>query len=231
MEQLSLNIAPRLSYSPDNFVLHSGVRRSFESVLQTLALPGFGLCFVSGPRRSGKTHFSIRLAEALTAGGGFPRLVDGAQLGEWIGEHAVPGRFRRDEALIVDDAQTYLDRISPGESGGFVSLVEAMRPSGCGLVLLSSREPGEFGFDNHIRSRILPGTGLSLGAPAHDELPELLRAMARQRGLNLKDRQFDFVLKRIGRDPGSIEDYLDRLLHLARVLGRNIKFPLIADAI
>lgn len=97
--------------------------------------------------------------------------------------------------------------------------------------MLSGASIESFPCDEHIKSRLTPGMGFSIGAPSEDELSELLQLMARQRGINLSDRKVDFLSRRIGRDIASMEEYLEKVSHLSGILGKSIKFPLLSDAI
>ena len=80
-------------------------------------------------------------------------------------------------------------------------------------------------------SRLRSAVGLHLDTPDQDDLPQLLHAMATQRGIRLKQRHISYVLKNVGRSVPELESYLERLLHLSQVLGKTVKFPLIADAV
>ena len=82
-----------------------------------------------------------------------------------------------------------------------------------------------------MRSRLLPGIGFELGAPHPDDMPELLKLMARQRGLSLRERSVDFLEKRIPRGIAEIEAYLERLDQLSRVTGKRIGHQILGDAV
>jgi len=62
-------------------------------------------------------------------------------------------------------------------------------------------------------------------------MPRLVEMLATQRGIRLKERKIDFVVRRLGRDIGAVERYFDRVRHLADVLGQSVKFPVLSDAI
>ncbi len=159
-----------------------------------------------------------------------PRLIDGSQFSAWLEEY-VDKTFRQEDVLVVDDADHYLSSIVSGQSGEFVSFVEKLRNQRSAMVLLSSMALKDFSFDDHIRSRLLPGEGFSIGAPSADDMFELVELMARQRGLAFSERKVDYLEKRIGRDIPAIEEYLDRLEGLAKVLGKPIKFSMLGDAV
>jgi chromosomal replication initiation ATPase DnaA len=112
-----------------------------------------------------------------------------------------------------------------------VNFVENLRFRGAKLILLSGVDIEELGCDAHVRSRLLPGGGHSLGPPAPEDMGVLVRLLAKQRGLLLSDRQVGYLSSRLRRDCGFVEEYLERVAHLQRVLNSPIKLPLLSDAI
>ena len=221
MSQLSLNIPGRLVYSSKGFFLHAGVKDLFTKVSASLTQSYFAICFVSGGPRSGKTHLSVALGDALTGCGVSVLGVEGAQLSRWISERIARTALRSNEAIIVDDAQVYLDQISAGQSGEFVNLVEAARRAKAKICLFSSKEIGEFGFDDHVRSRLVPGSGFQIGIPDERELGDLFSLLARQRGMLFSTRKLEYWLKRIGRDIPSIDACLGSIDVLSQAGSEN----------
>lgn len=231
MKQLPLNIMERLAYSPDNFVAHAGVRSSYEECLGLFGRGSFAISFFHGGPRQGKTHLSIKLGDALTKRGLYPRIVEGHELAEWLSSRPSSQAFQADEVIVVDDADGYLLRIGPGASGPFVAMVEQLRVSRAGLVLLSSKQISELPCDEHVISRLLPGEGFRIGVPSDDDMLDLIRSMGLQRGLSLTERQISFLARRLRRDVDSIEQCLGNVNYLSQVLGKSIKFPLLGDAV
>jgi chromosomal replication initiation ATPase DnaA len=80
-------------------------------------------------------------------------------------------------------------------------------------------------------SRIKASAQLEILPPAEDDVIKVITVLAKQRGFKLQPRSIEFIRRRLGRDVGSLEKYLDRLMHLAQVLGRSIKRDLISDAL
>ena len=228
MSQLSLNIRPTLSYAATNFVPHAGVEELTRSLQSLLSMSDrFRIALVTGDRRTGKTHLSLFLAEWLTTQGKRPILIEGAALLDGTGmRDAGP-----DEVIIVDDADEYLKTIEPGAGGPFVRWIELLRVNRAALVLLSSTPLESFGFDGHVRSRLLPGSGFTISAPSAKDIPLLVEQMARQRGIAFRSRMVGFIEKRVSRTVPAIEGYLERLSHLSRAIGKPIRFPLLGDAL
>ena len=228
MDQLPLNIAPRLSYSADNFLVHDGVRPVVELCEGLLARNGFRILFVPGPARSGKTHLSIKLADLCACSGRYPRLLDGRELAARLHQDRCADAS---EVYLVDDAHEYLNSVPPGQSGLFVSFVERLRSAGSMLVLLSACEIDELPCDEHIRSRLLAGRSPALRAPAPEYLPQLVDLMARQRGLKLSPRKIEYLIRRLDRSIREIDEYLERVSYLASLFGKAVKLPLLSDAL
>ncbi|MBN8550086.1 MAG: hypothetical protein J0M12_12280 [Deltaproteobacteria bacterium] len=227
--QLSLNITPRHAYAPENFVLHDGVREILAQQTMLARNGDFRIAYVTGLPRSGKTHLSIRLADELARQGCFPRVLEGREFAEFLESSRFD--FTREDALLVDDAQNYFAALKPGQSGPFVACIERLRLARAGIVFFSDRDISAFEFDEHVRSRVIPGLGLAIGAPSEGDMTEIIRAVAKQHGMRLSEKKLGFILKRVGRNIGSVEDYFQRLIHLSQVLGRPIKFPLMSGVV
>ena len=230
MPQLSLNITPCLAYAPGNFLLHHGARSAYENCRALLGSEGFRVCFIVGGRRCGKTHFSIKLADTLMSSGCCPHIIEGSQCQDWIVGHS-DYEFCREDVVLIDDAERFLETLKPGGSGTLVAFIEKLRVKSSALVFFSALSLDEFSFDEHVRSRLMPGNGFSIGQPDAGDMAELIQLMARQRGIALSDRKVRFLEKRIDRDIPSVEAYLERLTGLSRLMGKPIRFPLLGDAI
>lgn len=227
--QLSLNITPRHAYAPENFVVHAGVRECLTQCLALREHDAFSIGFIVGAKRSGKTHLSIRLADELGRRGVYPRIIEGSDFKGVL--EGVGFECGKEDVIIVDDAQFYLESLHPGESGPFVAFVELLRVARAGLVLLSDRDIDAFAFDQHVESRIRPGNGFQITDPEEGDMAALIEAVARQHGMKLTERKIGFIERRVRRTVASVEDYFQRLVHLSQVLGRPIKFPLMSGAV
>ncbi len=229
MRQLPLPILAALSYGPDGFIRHAGVRAVLEECFALGQSSAFALRYVEGGSRAGKTHASLRLHADFVDWGREVLLLDGTG-----GRDAVGFRGRTPTSnlvVIVDDADRYFDALKPEDEGGFVSLVEELRAV-CGKLFLFSGKPiAELRVDDHVLSRLRLAAGLRIEAPGEEEVRPLLELLARQRGLRLKPRELGFLQKRLGRDIKSLEYYLERLHHLSQVLAQPIRFPLVANAV
>lgn len=235
MGQIGLNIAPRLSYAPELLYVHSGIRQALDTtvqhfVSQTSRGGPFVTCYVYGEARTGKSHFSLALCDRLLKAGFYPRLIEIHPHFDWTAafEHAQPVA---EEVCVVDDVHLSLGNTQPGQSGAFVSFFETAKRRTRGLVLLSGLKLSDLPCDEHVLSRLMNRDGLVLAAPAAEELATLIERMAEQRGLRFAPRQIQFLSRRLNRTVIAVEEYLDRVLHLAQVTGKSIGFPVLGDAI
>jgi chromosomal replication initiation ATPase DnaA len=240
MTQLSLNITPCVSYGPDHFVAHEGLKEVLLST-QCFLSSGFlrdtqnenqkfQIVFVQGGARTGKTHFSIFLCDVLSKAGRYPHLIE-ATKDLKLSEVLLSRQVTAADVFIIDDAEDYLAALQPGMSGDFVSFIEALRVKGAGVVLLSSEPLESFPCDEHVKSRILPGVGPVISAPLESEVPEMLKVMARQRGMALSDRKVEFLERRLPRHIEQLEAYLDRVQYISHVTGKPVRFPILGDAL
>jgi len=229
MQQLCLNIIPRLSYVPENFILHSGTRCVVDEVTELVLAPKFRFFLIYGEPRSGKTHLSLYFAQCISQRGVFPVLLESEEIFEW---HPDAGKeIDQDSVVIVDDAEKYLALLKRVGPGSFVQLYEHCRKRNARLVFLCRDESVFPGLDDHAMSRIATAHSYHLAPPDGTELPLLVKMMARQRGLDLSSRKQGFLVRRVGRDIESVEKYLNRLVFLSQVLDKKVRFSLLSDAL
>ena len=231
MSQVPLKLVSRLSYAPENFIIHGGVRGALSESVEFLSRRGFRICCLHGKPRSGKTHLSIVAMDELGKRGLFPRLIEGAEFAESLRSGTPIAVESPEQVFIVDDADQYLSTVQPGESGPFVQFIESARVIGAGVLLIMTAETEGLPCDEHVKSRLNAALHLSTGEPADGDIPDIIHSIAKQRGLFLDAKKTNFLQRRLPRDIPAIELYVQRLNHLSQVLGKTIRFPLIADAL
>lgn len=227
--QIPLSIVPRLAYDPQRLLLYAGLREELERALFVPKLSNLRLCLIHGAPRAGKTHLSLRLADEYSRQGREVRLTSGTEFLDLLIEGCV---LNPDSVLVVDDADACLSLLNAEKSGLFVRLVEQLRVNGGTLVLLLAGELAQFPFDEHVRSRLVSAVVCRLGAPGPEDMPELIRLMARQRGLFLTDRKICFLARRLRREIPAIDACLWRAVELA-VAGQagGISFAALAECL
>lgn len=255
MTQLPLNITPLLSYEPEQFFVHSGVRDAVTAAEALLVRAkrsvenpeerAFQTLFIQGPPRSGKTHLLCTLAEravvlqqlpthttleGVVSGGLYPRTIDASAHIDWVSFLPARGCGPSD-VFFVDSAHRYFGELLPGDSGSFVRFVEELRVAGAALIFFSAQAPDEFPCDEHARSRLRAGLGPALGPPTESEMQTLVKILARQRGIALTDRKLKFLERRLPREVKQLEEYLDRVQFISHMTGKPVRFPVLGDAL
>ncbi|NDC37903.1 MAG: hypothetical protein EBZ48_07595, partial [Proteobacteria bacterium] len=231
MQQLTLSMLPKVVYRPEQFVAHSGVASILTEAHASVTTPRYGAVVLTGPARCGKTHFVIALAAELGAQGLFPRFIEGGTFAQYLVGQGASCSYRSDEILIIDDMHLYLDGILPGESGPFVHFVERVRTGGAHLLLTSRVLPREFNCDGHVMSRLSEAAHLQIMEPDEATMPMVLTRMAQQRGIKLTSKKVEFLQRRMRRSIPSIEEYLEKVVHLSAVLGGRVSLSLLGDAL
>jgi chromosomal replication initiation ATPase DnaA len=231
MQQLALPILPQVVYRPEHFLMHSGVKGMFTEAQAVLSTDTYGAVLITGVARSGKTHLAITLAAQLGGSGRFPRFIDGGALRQFLESDLGELTFSADEVVIIDDIHLYLESVMPGGSGPYVNFIEKLRAARCHLLLTSRLELGDFPCDAHVMSRLKEATPLRIEDPDAESVAELLAIMARQRGIQLAGRKLEFLERRIRRSVASIEEYLEKVVHLTAVLGQRVSLSLLGDAL
>lgn len=229
-DQLLLQIKQKLPYSATNFFIHSGVADCISYSRSLVASSSFDLIYVHGAERAGKTHLSIYLSEEIMKAGGHPEIVEGDRFEDWCQRCPTKACFQSD-VYVIDDADQYLLRLSAGDSGTFVAMVEHLRMSNAALILLSATEIPALPCDEHVMSRLLGGSHFELCSPAASEMNEIIKKVALQRGIHLSEKKLSYIYKRVGRDIPAIERCMDRVAHLSNTLGLPVRFELLSDAL
>ncbi len=217
MAQLALHLRHRLRYDPENFLIHSGVQ-SLET-LTTQPLPSH-LIFITGQKRSGKSHGSFYLVKHFTESG-----VEAEHL-----SFNATASSDSTSVFIIDDAQDWLKK---NESGAFVSRAEQAKRMQGAIILLSSLAPHDVAalVDNHIGSRIRAAVSLNLAHPEMEEMPKLLKAVAKQYGILVPQRGATAVAKQLERTMEALEAYVQRLSTLANMSAEKVSERMMKEAL
>lgn len=220
-----------LPYGAENFLLHQGVKSAFETTLALTASRSYSIVWLSGALRSGKTHFSIKLYEELIKHNLFPHLIEGRDIAGFLTDRGTRGPFNGDEVFVFDDVQIYMEDGELEDSGPLVAFLELARMSRVPVLFISTLARNSLKCDEHIMSRLRSGHLVSLLNPSDGDMPSLIQAMGRQRGILLTDKRVRFIARRLRRDIPSVEEYLNKVTHLSTVLNKAVKLPLLSDAL
>ena len=231
MTQLGLQLTERLPYDAKSFIQHGGVREILIDAFAAVLNPGFACRLYTGEPRTGKTHLSVLIGDAARKAGLVTTYLDGTQVLKEAAAITSSKNWTKFDAVIVDDADFYFSKVLPGQSGPFVTLYEALRLAGAKLFLISGKSIESYSCDDHTMSRLRAAFVGQILDPDLEELPPLIQVMAGQRGVKLKDQKLKFIARRIPRTIPGIESYLNRVLHLSKMFGAKIKYPLLNDAV
>ena len=231
MNQLELKLHPKLSYSPESFVVHSGVRDLLSFAISEARADRFSILFIPAPSRCGKTHFSLRLALDLSSEGLSPVIIAGERLTAEVAQLDYRATVDHTSVFIVDNVQDYFLASEREDYGAFVHFVEYLRLRKATAIFTSSLELDDLPVDGHVRSRLIPGGSPRLGVPSESEMMTILKVMAKQRGIVLREKKLHYLARRLPRDIPSLERYLDRLLYISDGRGKALRYSLLGDAL
>ncbi|MFZ5657346.1 MAG: DnaA regulatory inactivator Hda [Pseudomonadota bacterium] len=184
--------------------------------------------YVSGPAGTGKSHLLLAacaqaqesgrrpayLALARAAGrlGDALQALEGMDLVALDGLEAVAGG-REDEVALFD----FHNRARA--AGTAVIYAAIARPDALGLVLPD------------LRSRLGQCSGVVLSALDDAGRREVLRQRAQRRGLGVDEAALDWLLRRVGRDLGSLTQLFDQLDRAALAAQRRLTVPFLRQVL
>lgn len=177
---------------------------------------------LSGPAGSGKSHLLIAAcAEAGQAGRRAAYLPLAGFRGRLAGMLAAQEGL---DLVCLDD----VDAIAGGREDE-VALFDFHNRARAGstVVVYSARTPPQSGDLTlpDLRSRLGQCTQLPLAPLDDDGRREVLRRRAQTRGLVLEPAVLDYLLRRVGRDLGSLTALLDRLDRESLAAQRRVTVP------
>lgn len=217
MPQLPLPLAQRIVFERTNFISHGGVSKIIEGISETVFKNAFSLSVVEGAAGFGKSHLAVFLAGTLLERGLEVSLVDGTDNSEL---------FQNRRVLLIDDADQILSQMVKKHSGPFVDLVERRRIAKQAIVVFSQPSLLELGFDDHVLSRLRAGIWHQIQAPKEEEVPAVISALARQRGIELSKEQISFLARRLDRSMPGMVAALDELVGTFEKIGSRRSLPL-----
>ena len=210
-KQLTFELNPVEPNSLGYFVPHSGVSDAYQTLVELLdpsaERTDFNFFYIVGPAGSGKSHLINGLIHELKAAGYSPESVASF---DPVDENGEPG----DEMVARFIAQ-YEDKRSRG-----------------GVVFCASRKmPLEASSNPHLNSRLLAGNILELNYPREEELAPLIDSLLERNNLSLSEKSISFLLKRLPKDPLSLETILARISELSLSEGKPARFGVVRNVV
>src|SRR5690606_32855775 len=186
------------------------------------AAPGFVL--LSGPAASGKTHLALATVQAAAAQGHAVQYVPLAQL---RGKAAVGlAGLERLDLVVLDDLDAVLEQRD--DEIALFDFHNRARDAGVAVLYLARETAAALppGLPD-LRSRLAQCTQVVL--PRSDDALRraILQRKAQVRGLALDEAALDFLLRRVGRDMGSLAALLERLDRASLAEQRRLTVPFI----
>jgi len=207
--QIPLKLAQPLRYSSDSFIVHDGAVSAVEGVMRLASAPHFSLVYIRGDHGTGKTHLGVYLAGQLQEASFQVRFLAASQVAQWCVEDLPREPIRGREALIIDDADTFL--ASETHSGVFSALAERFR-AGRGVIALVGTNPldkVQTGVTN--LSLLEAAVCLEVGLPDDAARSTILGAILEQRGRRLSATKRSLALKREPRSLLTLVRFVDAL--------------------
>ncbi|MGY3265339.1 DnaA regulatory inactivator Hda [Lysobacter sp. HA35] len=184
--------------------------------------------FVSGPVGCGKTHLLL---------GSCAQALADAQRPAYLSLATAAGRlsdalqaFEGMDLLALDD----LDAIA-GNRDDEVALFDfhnRARANGARVVYAATARPDALALVlPDLRSRLGQCIGIALTPLDDESRREVLRQRAQRRGLVVDEAALDWLMRRVGRDLGSLTQLFDRLDRAALAAQRRLTVPFLREVL
>jgi DnaA family protein len=184
--------------------------------------------FVSGPSGAGKTHLLFAVCASAQEVGRRPtylslrdaqgRVRDALQAFEGLDVVALDDldsiAGRRDDEIALFDFHNRARSL-----GTSVLYAASARPDALDLALPD------------LKSRLGQCIGISLPLPGDEVRREVLRQRAQRRGLLLDAAALDWLMRRVGRELGSLTQLFDRLDRAALAAQRRLTVPFLREVL
>jgi len=207
--QIPLKLAHPLRYSSDSFIVHDGAVPAVDGVMRLASAPHFSLVYIRGDQGAGKTHLGVYLAGRSQEASLPVRFLAASQVAQWCVEDLPREPIRGREALIIDDADTFL--ASETRGGVFGALAERFR-AGRGVIVLVGTKPldaVQTGVTN--LSLLEAAVSLEIGLPDDAARSTILGAILEQRGRRLSATKRALALKQEPRSLLTLVRFVDAL--------------------
>ncbi|GAB1596489.1 DnaA regulatory inactivator Hda [Lysobacter claricitrinus] len=184
--------------------------------------------FVSGGGGSGKTHLLLATCAQALSDAQRPAYLSLANAAGRLSDalHAFEGM----DVVALDD----LDAIA-GHRDDEVALFDfhnRARAGGARVVYAATARPDALALVlPDLRSRLGQCIGVALTPLDDDGRREVLRQRAQRRGLAVDEAALEWLMRRVGRDLGSLTQLFDRLDHAALAAQRRLTVPFLREVL
>ena len=180
--------------------------------------------YIWGPEGVGKSHLAQALCQRIN---GDVRYLPLAELAGFPSDAVLEGCAQADLVLFDDLALIASDGVW---QESLFHLFNQRRAAGLPMVFTADRAPSGFGsMLPDLRSRLSALAVFHVPAASDDELIEILKFRAKQRGLTLSDDVCRYITSRAPRRIDALISLLDQLDEASLARGRAVTIPLITE--
>lgn len=184
--------------------------------------------YVSGAAGTGKTHLLIAACALAQAQGRRPAYLSLATVAGRVREalHAFEGM----DLVALDDVDAVAGRRE--DEVALFDFHNRARAAGGAVVYAALARPDAAALSlPDLRSRLGQCSGVVLSPLDDAGRREVLRQRAQRRGLAFDDAALDWLLRRVGRDLGSLTQLFDRLDRAALAAQRRLTVPFLRQVL
>lgn len=184
--------------------------------------------FLSGPAGAGKTHLLLGTCAQALAVHARPAYVSLAGAVGHVRDalHAFEGM----DVVALDDIDAVAGRRE--DEIALFDFHNRARSEGTRVVYAATARPDALPLVlPDLRSRLGQCIGIALVPPAEEARREVLRQRARRRGLAIDEAALDWLMRRVGRDLGSLTQLFDRLDRAALAAQRRLTVPFLREVL
>jgi DnaA family protein len=228
MQQIPLAFSPYDAATFGSFLATDTNRLAFQA-LQQLPAAGveYSLCYLHGPRGSGRSHLLQALCHRSNECGDRAQYLPLAQLSNYPAEEVL-ARLKGHAVVCIDDVDRVAGR-RDWEVQLFNLLNRTMMLAGT-VVVAATRPPDAAGFQlPDLVSRLQQGLVLAVPEPGDDDKARVFVWRAQQRGILVPPRVARFVLTHSGRDLHGLMSLLDDIDAQSLNQQRRITVPFIRE--
>jgi DnaA-homolog protein len=132
------------------------------------------------------------------------------------------------DAVLIDD----IEYLNPELQAGMCHQFNELQSSGTTLIVTSSAPPAALDFNlPDLKSRMESGLSLKIESLKEDELKTALMMHAKHMGLALDEKIYEFLLKRLERNLGTLTQSLKKIADYSLIARRPVTTAMIKEVL
>lgn len=231
------NLNPR--YTFDNFIVGPFNELAYAAGQAAVARPGkqYNPLFIYGSTGLGKTHLIQSIGNAIKANHPGKKVfymtqekfavdyINSVQVNRGTGGNAFKEKYRKYDAIIIDDIQL-IGKMEKTQEELF-HLFNSFYENGKQIVFSSDKHPNFIpGLEDRMRSRFAQGMIVDVTEPEYESRLSILRAKARESGIQLSDELIEYIASVIQGNIRELEGSLNAIILQSQLKGR---FPTLLE--